>query len=767
MASMDDGDVTQNSPPFSPHALQLRAIPVPFWGVPAHTPVAAANHATMAVPVEQLANDTTAAGIFATATAAAPASTAAAPATSAASLITTATVTTAAGGATTAMLADQDPTARMLVFTDAEEAAAPAPEPTDVPMDDGEVAPTSPPPFSPHALQLRAIPVPFWGVPAPVPVAAPKDHATAAVAVIKQLTTDTTAAGTFATATAAAPASTAAAAASAPTAAAPATAAASLVTTATATTAVGGVTMALLADRCPTARMLDFADAEQAAAAAPEPADAPGTSSIRSAGGAVSIRRRLDGTAGSAARPPAAGKTFIRGGRGSLPAGTPLLSTGRRPSLGSSKSCMVPNSNFHCHRDTTNSKETSCSDSNKESRLGSGKARTPATSSLQVIQQQPLASRALLQLTPCSPTARTSPSAAMSDGDETPSSPGFSPHALHLCAIPVPFWGLTAAVPLAAANSCATAEGTLGSAMPAATAPASAAPPATAAVLPEQASTARTVQSLDAEQAAAPAASVEPSQACLAKPYAERQHNPLPSCDINGAASTPFQAPASSATTSSQNIISDNDAEHSSPRPAMAAGSPDTPLAAGDLSPESPGFSPHALQLHAISVPFWGEPAALPLAAANNIAIAAGTAASAMAAAAAPAAVPAPPATSVPAAIVTASVSAAPATATTADPSPAARVWHLTDAERVAAPAATAEPSQAYVLNAHAEKQHCAQSSIADISGAVTAKENQPRGSRRRTASVAAPAASRIVPRSQAAAQKHVQRIRMRTQRKS
>lgn len=194
----------------------------------------------------------------------------------------------------------------------------------------------------------------------------------------------------------------------------------------------------------------------------------------------------------------------------------------------------------------------------------------------------------------------------------------------------------------------------------------------------------------------------------------------------------------------------------------MAAGSADAPLAAGDLSPESPGFSPHALQLRATSVPFWGEPAALPLAAANSSATAAGTADSAMPAATAPSAVRAPPATSVPApaATVTASVSAAPATATTADQTPAARVWHLTDAEQVAAPAATVEPSQACVLNTHAEKQHCAQSSIADISGAVTAKENQPRGSRRRIASVAAPTASRIVMRSQAAAQNHVQRIR-------
>ena len=45
-----------------------------------------------------------------------------------------------------ALLADRDPTARMLDFADAEQTAAAAPEPTGMPiMDDGDVTPTSPP----------------------------------------------------------------------------------------------------------------------------------------------------------------------------------------------------------------------------------------------------------------------------------------------------------------------------------------------------------------------------------------------------------------------------------------------------------------------------------------------------------------------------------------------------------------------------------------------------------------------------------------------
>ena len=59
----------------------------------------------------------------------------------------------------------------MLDFADAEQTAAAARKPADLPMDDGDVTPTSSP-FSPRALQLCVNIVPFCGLPAAVPLAA-------------------------------------------------------------------------------------------------------------------------------------------------------------------------------------------------------------------------------------------------------------------------------------------------------------------------------------------------------------------------------------------------------------------------------------------------------------------------------------------------------------------------------------------------------------------------------------------------------------------
>lgn len=74
------------------------------------------------------------------------------------------------------------------------------------------LTPTSPG-FSPHALQLHVIPVPFWGVPAPVPKALADNYASTCAtslspaAVIKQLPTNTTVTGTSGNPTAAGSAS--------------------------------------------------------------------------------------------------------------------------------------------------------------------------------------------------------------------------------------------------------------------------------------------------------------------------------------------------------------------------------------------------------------------------------------------------------------------------------------------------------------------------------------------------------------------------------
>ena len=135
------------------------------------------------------------------------------------------------------------------------------------------------------------------------------------------------------------------------------------------------------------------------------------------------------------------------------------------------------------------------------------------------------------------------------------------------------------------------------------------------------------------------------------------------------------------------------------------------------------------------------------------------------------------------------------------DKSPAAKLLHTAHAEQAAASAATVESRETHLSDSDAKRQQrprfpcdlikslapafatsstvssqhmvadkqaadsLARKAMANMPGATAAKEAQPRGSRKRIAS-AEPTAARMVNRSQAAAQKHVQRMQKQYQKR-
>ena len=223
----------------------------------------------------------------------------------------------------------------------------------------------------------------------------------------------------------------------------------------------------------------------------------------------------------------------------------------------------------------------------------------------------------------------------------------------------------------------------------------------------------------------------------------------------------------------------------------------------------TPRMTPHALQFHVVAVPFWGLQAGVPdVAATEGVPRAAApTAAAPATAAPTPAArtsagprTPAAPFSPTAAGHLTAAAGLTSAVLATASQHGATSMTLLTDAEQAGVasvqivphqtplPAASsaeravqARPSATVLTAAVAASRLSPPLASSSVTGgqqittgrqstdslaasitAGAAKQTQPRGSKRRTAS-AAPAASQMVTRSQAAAQKHVERMQTRS----
>ena len=323
----------------------------------------------------------------------------------------------------------------------------------------------------------------------------------------------------------------------------------------------------------------------------------------------------------------------------------------------------------------------------------------------------------------------------------------------------------------------------------------------TTAALPDKVPVAKVLHMPDAEQGVSPAASVQACQIPLTSAHAVRQQRPRLLFDP---ISTATRLSGSSSPTSSQHVAAGKHTAHSLARETMVMHEAVTPMTAGGVTPFC-AMTPHPLQLRTVAVPFWGLPPPAPLAATNDNAMI-----SAITTTAAATATKLPPTNSTATPFATATAAAIPieiqASSSTAAPlgkPPTAELFHTAGAEQATAPAVSIQPREEHRPDSYAERQQrrplfcdatssasslaptSANSStfgsqqivadkhdmdslprqaIADIPGAAVGKKAQPRGSRRATASAAAPTASKMVTRSQAAAQKHVQRMRMHTQ---
>ena len=191
----------------------------------------------------------------------------------------------------------------------------------------------------------------------------------------------------------------------------------------------------------------------------------------------------------------------------------------------------------------------------------------------------------------------------------------------------------------------------------------------------------------------------------------------------------------------------------------------------------TPGMAPHALQFRLVAVPFWGSQADVPEPAANKeVPTTAGPITVAPLTAAAP--TPAEPITRAPATAAPLPTTATPTPSTAETLTAAAGLTTALSGRRavqgkpsLTVPTAAvlasrlSPPVASSTVTSSRQITTGRQSTISHAASinAGAAKQTWPRGSKRRTASAAATAASQIVTRSQAAAQKHVERMQTRS----
>ena len=341
----------------------------------------------------------------------------------------------------------------------------------------------------------------------------------------------------------------------------------------------------------------------------------------------------------------------------------------------------------------------------------------------------------------------------------------------------------------------------------------------TTGAFPDKDSVAKTLHI--AELAAAPVASVQPAQTPLTNAHVERQQKPCLPCDPINTASRLSSALGSSSATSTQHLVAGKHAVQSPPRePPLQLRTVAMPFCGLPAPPPAAAAIDDAMFSATLAT---AVPDATKQLCTDTTAIVDWSASASASASAADDALSTPcttsavvtvnkkqptnstatvSATATSAAIATgASVTTAAGGASTAVPlqkTLAAKLLHTADAEQAAAPAASVESSQTHLSYCDAKRQqktlffcnptnkvsslaatsangntassqhvvadkHTTDSlstgAIVDVPGAALAQQAQPRGSKRRPASAAAPTASRMVTRSQVAAQKHVQRM--------
>ena len=184
----------------------------------------------------------------------------------------------------------------------------------------------------------------------------------------------------------------------------------------------------------------------------PAPATPPTSSCLAASDKVASVRCRLEATLARAARPSLTAETCVRR------AGRTPLSSGRRPSVAGGGKSMF---------------SISCDNEDKENSPALGKVVTPSLEKIQtpvtakikppfpdkvvtpsswMSPQQPLAVRPQkpAQLSAFTKVARQNPLAPLTEVVDP--TPRMTPHALQLSVVAMPFWGLQADVPEAAAT---------------------------------------------------------------------------------------------------------------------------------------------------------------------------------------------------------------------------------------------------------------------------------------------------------------------------